>query len=134
MNTLKLEKRGCDFSPFDERVRGSDVGNYRVCTTDFNLPAKNGKTYHLEIFRGDKWQTRYTNKRTGKPLARPVRELIAPCVAFVNACYDDEDGICWGDTSVWKNAYNEPRPYTIAGILDLVNSIAAQPYDAIEFC
>lgn len=133
MNTLKLVKRGCDFSPNDARVIGSDIGNYRVCTDDLSVRAKNGRAYHLEIFRGDKWVTRYVNRRTGKPLARPVRELVASSVAFVNACYKDADGIWWGDPSVWESAYTDPKPYTERGILELVNSFAAVPYDRIEY-
>ena len=133
MNILKLEKMGCDFSPFDDSVKNSDIGNYRVTTGDFNVPAKNGETYFLEFSRYDKWQTRYHNKRTGKPLARPVRELVAPCVTSVSAYFEDDERVCWGDVSVWKIAYNEPRPFTKQGILDIVNSIAAQHYDAIEF-
>lgn len=133
MATLRLEKRGCDFSPNDERVRGSDIGNHRVCTGDFSIPAKNGRTYHIEFGWADKWQTRYTNKRTGKPLAHPVRELVAPCVAHLTACFRDEDGCCWGDSSLWHLAWDDPKPYTERGILDIVNAFAAVPYDRIEY-
>lgn len=133
MNILKLEKRGCDFSPFDDTVRGSDIGNYRLVTGDYSVPAANGMTYYLEFHHYDKWTTRRTNKRTGKPLARPVRELVANNVAGVSAYYLDDDGVCWGDVGVWEAAHDEPRPYTEAGILDIVNSFAAQHYDAIEY-
>lgn len=133
MATLKLEKRGMDFVTGDERVTGSDVGNYRVTTNGYDIPGRNGRTYHLEVMRGDKYRTRYTNKRTGKPLAKPVREMVASCVSFVNACYRDADGCCWGDCSLWQDAFDKPRPYTVAGILDLVNSFAAVHYDSVEF-
>ena len=133
MNILKLEKRGCDFSPFDESVKGSDIGNYRLVTGDYNIPAANGKTYFLEFMHYDKYRIRRTNKRTGKPLARPVRELVANNVTCTNAYYRDADGVCWGDMSVWERSNNEPRPYTMAGILSIVNSFAAVPYDRIEF-
>ena len=133
MNILKLEKRGCDFSPFDETVRGSDIGNYRLVTGDYNVPAANGMTYYLEFTHYDKWKTRRTNKRTGKPLARPVRELVANNLACVSAYFQDDDGVCWGDVRVWEDAYNSEHPYTEQGILDIVNSFAAQRYDKIEY-
>ena len=133
MNTLKLEKRGCDFNPFDSSVFSSDIGNYRVCTGDYTVRAKNGKTYFLEFTHFDKYRYRSTHKRTGKPLKHPVRELVAACVAHVDACYIAEDGFCYGDIAVWRDCFDTPRPYTVAGILDIVNSIAAVPYDGIEF-
>lgn len=133
MNTLKLEKRGCEFSPYDETVKGSDIGNYRVCTPFYDIPAKNGRQYFLEIFHYDKYITRYTNKRTGKPLSRPVKELAALNVCAVNACFRDENGICYGDTSIWRENHETPRPYTEQGILDIVNSFSVNHYDAIEY-
>lgn len=133
MNILKLEKRGCDFSPFDESVKGSDIGNYRLVTGDYNIPASNGKTYFLEFMHNNKYMTRTTNKRTGKPLARPVRECIAQNIVCTIAYFRDDDGVCWDDPNIWRKSYDEPRPYTLQGILDIVNSFAAVPYDRIEF-
>jgi hypothetical protein len=133
MNILKLEKRGCDFSENDLAVAASDIGNHRLCTPGFTVPAKNGKAYFLEFTHGNKWRTRTTNKRNGKPLKHPVRELVAHGIAFCDACYEDADGCCWRDNALWRAAYNEPRPYTEAGILDIVNSFAAEHYDRIEY-
>ena len=132
MNILKLEKRGMDFLPADEISKVSDIGNHRLVTGDYTVPATNGKTYYIEFQHINKYQTRTKNKRTGKPLARPVRELVASNIVCMSACYEDADGNCWGDTSVWRASYDAPRPYTMAGILDCVNSFAAQPYDAIQ--
>ena len=132
MNILKLEKRGMDFSPADEICKASDIGNHRLVTGDFTIPAANGKTYYLEFTHYNKFNYRKTNKRTGKPLARPVRELVAPNVVCTNAFYVDDKGVCWGDLNVWRKSYDAPRPYTMDGILDIVNSFAAQHYDALE--
>ena len=134
MNILKLEKRGMDFSPADEICKASDIGNHRLVTGDYTIPAANGKTYYLEFLHSNKYQTRRTNKRTGKPLAHPVRELVAENIVCANAYFRDADGVCWGDPAVWRKSYDAPRPFTMAGILDIVNSFAAQHYDAIEFC
>lgn len=133
MNILKLEKRGCDFFPNADATKRSDIGNYRVCTGGYTVRAVNGNDYFLEFTMGTKWRTRTENKRTGKPLKHPVRELVAEGIAFLNACYEDADGWCLGDSSLYRAAYDEPRPYTVAGILDIVNSFAAVPYDGIEF-
>ena len=133
MSILKLEKRGCDFNAHDDAVRFSDIGNYRVCTSGYTVRAKNGKDYFLEFTTGTKYRTRTENKRTGKPLKHPVREVVASGVAFCDACYEDAEGYCWRDNALWKTAYNEPRPYTEAGILSIVNSFAAEHYDSIEY-
>ena len=135
MNILYLEKRGCDFSPNDERVKASDVGNYRVTTPGYTVPGKSGRTYCLEIIRSDKWNYRRTHKITGRTLKHTKRELVSTCAAgLTGACYIDEtDGCCYGDLNLWRESDTNTRPYTLAGILDLVNSFAAIHYDAIEF-
>ena len=133
MNILKLEKRGCDFTANDERVKDSDIGNYRVTTTGYDIHAKNGRDYFIEVIRTDRWNTRVTHKVTGKPLKHPKRELVTACAASLTACYIDEDGFCYADLALWREANEKTRPYTIEGILDIVNTFAAVPYDAIEF-
>lgn len=133
MNILKLEKRGCDFAPNDERVSASDIGNYRVSTTGYTVRAKDGKTYYLDLMRTDKWVRRTLNKRTGKPLKNPIRELVAPNIIGLWCAYMDEDGCAWGNGELERDIYGSGFPYTMRGILDAVNSFAAVPYDAIEF-
>lgn len=44
---LYLEKRGCDFSQGDAITKYSDVGNYRVTTTGYNLKGKDGINYFI---------------------------------------------------------------------------------------
>ncbi len=133
MNILKLEKRGMDFIPNDERVRGSDIGNYRVCTGDYTVRAKDGNTYFLDLMRTDAYTSRTLNKRTGEPLKHPVRELVAPNTVAMWCAYMDADGRAWGNAEMERDIYGSHFPYTVAGILDAVNSIAAVPYDGIEF-
>lgn len=133
MNTLYLQKRGCDFSPNDERVRSSDVGNYRVNSTGFTVRGKNGRYYAIEVIRADKWNYRRTHKVTGRPLKHTKKELVSNCAAVLTAaCYQDSNG-CWNDLEVWRETDKVTRPYTLQGILDLVNSFAAIHYDRICF-
>lgn len=133
MNILWLEKRGMNFRDNDERITGSDIGNYRVNTPTYSIPAKNGRVYAIEVMRCDKWVWRKTHKVTGKPLKHAKRELVTSNAASLSAFYYDEDGLCCGDLAIWREANENTRPYTERGILDIVNSFAAQPYDAIRY-
>lgn len=133
MNILKLEKLGMDFNPNDERVSGSDVGNYRVSTGDYTVRAKDGKTNYLDLMRTDAYTRRTLNKRTGKPLKNPVRELVATNIVGIWCAYLDENGVAWGNGTLECDIYGSHFPYTVSGILAAVNSFAAVPYDGIEF-
>ena len=73
---LYLEKRGCDFWNDDELNKLSDVGDYRVCTTEANIIGENGKIYFLEFTGSSRYKYRTENKFTGKPLKKAVKELI----------------------------------------------------------
>jgi hypothetical protein len=75
-NTLFLECRGCYFFESDRINTLSDVGNYRVGVYKNQVTAADGRKFTLEFGSYPKYQTRYTNKRTGKPLMHPVRELV----------------------------------------------------------
>ena len=70
--TLVLEKRGCNYWPGTIEEKESDLGNYRIVTTE-RIKATNGRTYFIEFGRIGS-QYRWTNKRTGKALKHPVIE------------------------------------------------------------
>lgn len=133
MNILYLEKRGMDFRADDERVKDSDIGNYRVCTGGYDILGKNGKRYCIEVMRGDKYVWRKTHKRTGKPLKHAKHELVTENAAYLDACWKDADGFCYKDLAVWRGVSDGSHPYTERGILDMVNSFAAVPYDAVRY-
>jgi hypothetical protein len=134
MNILKLEKRGMDFRADDERVAGSDIGNYRVCTpSDLPVLARDGRVYWLEFTRATKYAYRKTHKITGKPLKHAIRETVTENAAHLSASFTGEDGFTYGDLALWRDAWENARPYTEAGILELVNRFSALRYDAIAF-
>ena len=133
MKTLYLEKRGMNFHSFDPICKDSDVGNYRVCTPGYDIQGKDGKKYFMEVCRCNKARYRTENMRTGKPLKHPKYEVIAVNAAAVDLCYIDDAGNCWKDADVCRRLFETPRKYTLANILDIVNEISADHYDAIEF-
>ena len=77
MKELKLKKMGCNFH--NTGTAQSDIGNYRVRTTDYEVKGKDGNMYFLEftLWR-DRKQARYTHKITGKPLKHVKYEIINP--------------------------------------------------------
>ena len=133
---LYLEKRGCNFSDFSDGVHMktvSDVGNYRVCTPDECVIGKDGNKYFLEFSNWDKYHYRTENKRTGKPLKNPVRELIMANAVHTDTQYTANDGFCYRNSKLEKQINSIDRLYTLENILQIVNEISKDNYIKIEF-
>ena len=121
MKTLVLEKRGCDFKNHPVM----DVNNHRVCG---RIVDKNDRDLFLEFTHGCCY--RFNNKRTGKPLKKPILEHRVKL--FLDVQYEDEKG-CWKDLNVCRDVSSHNYLYTIDNILKVVNSLSKEPYTAIEF-
>lgn len=135
MKTLYLEKRGCDFLPYDKRTEQSDLGNYRICTPGYDVLGKDGNMYHLSFMLRSEFRYRYRNKRTGAMLKKPVRETVYDSAMMTNCSYIDSDGACWGNSPLEIALLDDRRfKYTVVGILDAVNYICGEEvYDRIKF-
>lgn len=131
MKTLYLEKRGCNFLPFDKRTEHSDIENYRVCTSGYNVPGKDGNMYHLSFSLRSEYRYRYHNKRTYARLKKPVLEVVYDGAMITNCSYIDLDGTCWSNRLLEIALLD--NKYTLAGILAAVNYLSADHYDSIEF-
>lgn len=134
---LYLEKRGYNFSDGldgGESIKTvSDVGNYRVCTPDECVVGKDGNKYFLEFSNWDKYHYRTENKRTGKPLKNPVRELIMANAVHTDTQYTANDGFCYRNSKLEKQINSIDRLYTLENILQIVNEISKDNYIKIEF-
>lgn len=133
MKYFELEKRGCNFRNDDPICIASDVGNYRLDTPNYCIKGKDGRIYYVEITRGDKRVTRYTDKRNGRPLLHPVVETVATNIAYFDFSYRSADGNVYRDTSLWYKAWDAEIPYRSADILAFINSISADHYDGIRY-
>ena len=71
-NILYRRKMGCD----DNMITG-DIKNHRVRVIENVDIIYHGKQYNLffEFLQGVHWHFRYTNKRNGQPLKKPVYEV-----------------------------------------------------------
>lgn len=121
MKTLVLEKRGCDFKNHPVM----DVNNHRVCG---RIVDKNDRDLFLEFTHGCCY--RFNNKRTGKPLKKPILDHGEKL--FLDVQYDNEKG-SWKDLNVCREVSSHNYLYTIENILKVVNSLSKEPYTAIEF-
>ena len=130
-NVLYLRCRGCYFWENDEINKFSDVGNYRVCTSDY-IPAKNGRSYFLEFSNYDRRETRTTHKITGKPLKHPKTEITVKYALHVWTQFENDKG-SWGDITLEKSIHDKKLTYTIKNILSVVNEISVKQYDKIVF-
>lgn len=130
---LYLEKRGCNFFNDDNIKTVSDVGNYRVCTPDECIIGKDGNKYLLEFSNWDKYRYRTENKRTGKPLKNPVRELIMADAVYTDTQYTANNGLCYCNLKLEKKINSVDRLYTLESILQIVNEISKDNYIKIEF-
>lgn len=132
-NYLLLERRGCEFFEGSERAREeSDVGNYLVCTPGEMIPAKNGRVYFLGFGVNDRYYWRSMNKRTGHPLKHPIKELVMTTAMTLDTQFSD-DRLSWCDLKMEEAFYQYPRKFTCENILDYVNSISTEHYDAIKW-
>lgn len=127
-NILEMETRGC---PFFE-PHASDIGNYRITTTDY-LPLRDGRKMFFEFTITDRYDYRTTNKRTGAPLRKPIRELVRRDVAHLNTCYQKEDGCYYRDAEMEHSFWEALLPYTIETVLSFINSVSAIHYDGLVF-
>ena len=132
-NILYLEKRGCDISGNDDLSKYSDVGNYRVCTTGYNIAGKDGNNYYIEFSRCDK--RRFKNKRTGAPLKKYIIEhshKLHVSTAFQKMS-DDNFLMTYGNINLDSICYELELDYTLKDILTAVNLISKDVYTSIEF-
>ena len=128
-NVLFLECRGCYFWNDDEIRNYSDIGNYRVCTTE-DIPGKNGRNYFFEFTNYDRREVRKNHKITGKPLKHPKTEITVKHALHVWSQFDDERG-SWGDIKMENEIHNKKLTYTKANILNVVNEISTKQYNNI---
>lgn len=127
-NILYLEKRGCDFSGHDDIKNYSNVGNYRVVTTGYNIAGIDRNNYFIEFTRCDK--RRFTNKRTGKPLKKFIIEHSHKL--HVSTAFNTDSG-CYGNLDLDQKIYDCDFDYTLEDILKAVNMISVNKFDSIEF-
>ena len=115
INYLTLEKRGCNFWKDAPEWEYSNIGNYRVYAEFID---KNG----VEVcgdFGG--YDVRDYTKKT----APVMRKNALHC----DLAYTNSDG----GTYCYNRGSAEKYSYTQEGILEFVNSIAAETYEKIKF-
>ncbi|MBQ3565456.1 MAG: hypothetical protein IJA14_04895 [Alphaproteobacteria bacterium] len=123
MNTLKLEKRGCNFWKDSIELATSDLGNYRlfglldlnlITNEDFN--AKKAVCCYVEIC------THYFDKKDKR------KDYRGKTRTFIDVSYDAENGNCYGATDYCKHA-NEP---TQKSVLETINELFGTNYEKLE--
>ena len=135
MATITLEKRGCNFWDVDLTATLSDVGNYRVGIYDRSIHCINGRNYILEFSHGTRYRYRTTNKRTGKPLKHPIREIVNLNSLHLDTEFErlEPNGFksSWRDSHLEEVIYNMNLSYTKSDILRVINMISETKFDAI---
>lgn len=124
---LYLEKRGCDFYKDAEMEQFSDCGNYRLCGW---IVDRNGRDLFVEFTRGD--ARRYTNKRTGAELKKPVIDHRHKLYIWTQ--YDNFNG-SFGDGKMEREINALPLEYNTTDILKAVAILAGNDsYKYIVIC
>lgn len=130
MLRIELEKRGCNFYGQPETAK-SDVGNYLVTTRSEEVEGKDGKVYFLEFSHWNRWRYRTTNKRTGEPLKKAVRELVNENALHVNTQFSKEDGSSWGNIALEAELADMNLDYTLDGIRKACEYITGKPCEIV---
>lgn len=138
VNTLILEKRGCDFYR-DEYKNYSDIGNHRVGVYDYTVAGKDGRNYIVEFTMNDHRVYRTTNKRTGAPLKHGKVDIVKRNALYLDTQYEEikpgeKWAGCYRNLEIEKNIYNMHLDFTKAGILEAVNTISKDKYKDIKIC
>ena len=125
-NILYLREMG-----MDDNSISTDIKNHRVRVLENIDIIYKGETYNMffEFRQGEHRRYRTTNKRTGKPLKKPVEEIILKDGIFMDTEFQkpetDSRGRKW--FSSWRHSgleeefYKEHLPYTKESILKIVN-------------
>ena len=129
--TLTLVKMGCDFFEGDRVCGLSDCGNYRIETRTGRISAKNGREYFLSFGTYTRYNYRKTNKRTGAPLKKEVKEIDLENALYIDTEFEDAAG-CWCDLKLEQEINNMRLSFTKADILKAVNSFSSEQYTEIE--
>ena len=129
--TLTLVKMGCDFFNGDRINQLSDCENYRIETRKNLVKGKDGNEYFLSFGGYDKRRTRYTNKRTGAQLKRPVEEVVLENALHIDTQFDDENG-SWRNCKLESELCEMGLTFTKSDILKAVNYTSADNYTEIE--
>ena len=129
--TLTLVKMGCDFFNGDRINQLSDCENYRIETRKNLVKGKDGNEYFLSFGGYDKHRTRYTNKRNGAQLKRPVDEVVLENAIHIDTEFDDENG-SWRNCKLESELCEMGLTFTKSDILKAVNYISADNYTEIE--
>ena len=129
--TLTLVKMGCDFFNGDRINQLSDCENYRIETRKNLVKGKDGNEYFLSFGGYDKRRTRYTNKRTGAQLKRPVDEVVLENALHIDTEFDNENR-SWRNCKLEAELCEMGLTFTKADILKAVNYISADNYTEIE--
>lgn len=136
-NILYLREMGCN----DEKIPG-DVKNHRVRVLENIDIIYKGEKYNMffEFRQGDRYRTRYHNKRTGAELKHPIREKVNNNALWLDTQFEREEvdeirGYTW--QSSWRKSdleeenYEKNRSFTRADILEAVNAYSIKKYNRV---
>lgn len=138
MKVLYLRKMGCD----DNNIT-TDIKNHRVRVIENIDIIYKGKKYNMffEFSQCTHWNYRTTNKRTGAPLKKAIKETLVIDGLYMDTQYDVPETNIHGYTftasyrkgDLEKEVWEEHHKYTQKDILEIINRYAIEKYDCIEF-
>ena len=125
---LVLEKRGCNYADLKdvEKMKISDVRNYRVGIYDYSIRGKDGRNYILEF--GGYEKKKVVETKTGKK--KIVTDYIN--ALHIDTQYEDEKG-CWRNLELEKRLQEMRFTYNLEDILKCVNEISKDTYTSVIF-
>lgn len=119
---------------------GTDIKNHRIRVIDNIDIVYQGKNYNMffEFMQCEHWKTRFTNKRNGKELKHPVRELIEKDSIAIDTQFDVpakqgnlEYMASYRHSGLESEFWKEHLRYTRENILAIINKYSIEKYDRI---
>lgn len=134
--TLYLKEMGMD----DKNIH-TDVQNHRVRVIKNIDIVYQGEAYNMffEFTQGAHRNYRTTNKRTGAPLKKPVKEIIIKDGLYLDTQFERpetfSDGTpyfsSWRHSKMEREFFEEHHSYTRADILDIINRYSIEKYNKV---
>lgn len=121
---LFLEKRGCTIR--EAKPLEIDFSNYRYVS---RIVDRFGRNLFIEITRGEK--IRFTNKRTGKNLKKPVH--VHSWKLHISTQFDNMNG-SFADLETDRSVWNQDYLFNSSDVLRAVNSISSDTYTSVIEC
>lgn len=129
MNVLELVKVGCDFFDDDERVKNSDLSNYRYFIHNIDLKPEILEKYNIDT--NSKLRTLEISRTDENIIKNNKIIVLNECKTWINFYFYDNKNNCFSSRFLETDVNKNKIDYDKNSILKFINRISNIKYDYI---